>query len=91
MPFVCAGQSILVFMELYIRVGWHIVLSIVLKSKGIDNTFYLRRLNHLYSIGIWGRDIYAQIVRNVAFVFDRKSFLEFLYEGVSTMFFRGKD
>ena len=26
MPFVCVRQSILVFMELYVRVGWRIVL-----------------------------------------------------------------
>ena len=76
MPFVCAGQSVLVFMELYIRVGWRIVLSIVLKSKGVDNSIYHRQLNHLYSIGIWGRYIYAQIVRNVTFVLDCKSFCQ---------------
>ena len=75
MPFVCARQSVLVFMELYIRVGWRIVLSIILKSKGVDNLIYHRRLNHLYSMGVWGCYIYAQIVRNVAFVLDCESFL----------------
>ena len=44
MPFVCAGQSVLVFMELYIRVGWCIMLSIILKSKGVDNSIYQVRL-----------------------------------------------
>ena len=60
-------------MEPYIRVGWRIVLSIILKSKGVDNSIYHRRLNHLYSIGIWGRYIYAQIVRNVTLTTVRSS------------------
>ena len=78
-------------MELYIRVGWRIVLSIILKSKGVNNSIYHRRLNHLYSIGIWGHYIYAQIIRDIAFVLDCESFLEFFYEGVSTLFLRCKD
>ena len=85
------GNPSLSLWSFYFRVGWCIVLSIILKSKGVDNSFYHRRLNNLYSIGYWGCYIYAQIVRNVALVLDCESFLEFRYEGVSTMFFRCKD